>query len=93
MSVIKGEWAAIQEDPVFMRRVNGRLTVFWMTGWINSVAYVASLSLWALVSGHGPGSQAGRVEVEQARQKETAPEEVVDHIVDKTELERSSARW
>jgi len=35
------------------------------TGWINSVAYVASLSLWALVSGHWSAWQAARVEVKQ----------------------------
>ena len=53
MSGIKSLWASVQGDPVFMRRVNGWLTVFWIvmipvsifTGWINSVAYISALSL------------------------------------------------
>ena len=74
MSVVKSLWASVQGDPVFMRRVNGWLTVFWIvmipvsiaTGWISSVTYVAALSLWALVSGHWSAWQAARVEVERA---------------------------
>lgn len=72
--MIRSLWASVQGDPVFMRRVNGWLTIFWLamipisiaTGWINSVTYVAALSLWALVSGHWSGWQAARVEVNQA---------------------------
>jgi hypothetical protein len=71
MNVMRSLWASIQGDPVFMRRVNGWLTVFWVvmipislvTGWISSVTYVAALSLWALVSGHWSAWQAARVEV------------------------------
>jgi hypothetical protein len=97
-------WASIQGDPVFMRRVNGWLTVFWVlmipvsiaTGWINSVAYVASLSLWALVSGHWSAWQAARVEVVQAeetqkRDEEDVAEDVVERIVEKTEVSPSSS--
>jgi hypothetical protein len=73
MSLIKSLWAMVQGDPVFMRRTNGWLTIFWIlmipisviTGWINSVTYVAALSLWALVSGHWAAWQAARVEVRQ----------------------------
>ena len=44
MNVIRSLWASIQGDPVFMRRVNGWFTVFWLvmipvsliTGWISS---------------------------------------------------------
>ncbi len=58
--MIKSLWASVQGDPVLMRRLNGWFTIFWIamipvsivTGWINSVTYVAVLSLWALVSGH-----------------------------------------
>lgn len=71
--MIKSLWVMVQGDPVFMRRVNGWLAVFWVvmipasiiTGWIESVAYVAALSLWALVSGHWSAWQAARVEVKQ----------------------------
>ena len=99
MSVIKSLWASVQGDPVFMRRVNGWLTVFWVlmipisiiTGWINSVSYVAALSLWALVSGHWSAWQAARVEVAQAEEIEKRGEEdvagdVVERIVRETEV-------
>jgi len=99
MAVIKSLWASVQGDPIFMRRVNGWLTVFWilmipvsvMTHWLNSVTYVAALSLWALVSGHWSAWQAARVEVEQQkeaeeRRDEDVPGDVVERIVDQTEL-------
>ena len=97
MSVVKSLWASVQGDPVFMRRVNGWLTVFWLamipvsilTHWISSVTYVAALSLWALVSGHWSAWQAARVEVNQQQEEEKrkdVPQEVVERIVDETEL-------
>ena len=102
-SVVKSLWASVQGDPIFMRRVNGWLTVFWIlmipisiaTGWISSVTYVAALSLWALVSGHWSAWQAARVEVNQdqearARQKEDVPEEVVQRVVEETDVNRAT---
>ena len=99
MSVVKSLWASVQGDPVFMRRVNGWLTIFWLTmipvsiltHWISSVTYVAALSLWALVSGHWSAWQAARVEVNQAieeekRDREDVPEQVVERIVEETDL-------
>jgi len=99
VSVVQSLWASVQGDPVFMRRVNGWLTIFWVamipvsiaTGWINSVTYVAALSLWALVSGHWSAWQAARVEVNQekeskARGAEDIPKEVVERIVKETEI-------
>ncbi|MDX6631719.1 MAG: hypothetical protein QOH00_3965 [Gaiellales bacterium] len=73
MGPIKSLWAMVQGDPVFMRRINGWLTIFWVamipvslaTGWVKSVTYVSALSLWALVSGHWSAWQAARVEVHQ----------------------------
>ena len=104
MSVMKSLWASIQGDPVFMRKVNGWLTVFWVlmipfsiaTGWISSVTYVACLSLWALVSGHWSAWQAARVEVQQAqeqerREEEDVPGEVVERIVLETEVQKETA--
>jgi hypothetical protein len=100
MNVIRSLWASIQGDPMFMRRVNGWLTVFWivmipislLTGWISSVTYVAALSLWALVSGHWSAWQAARVEVRQeqeARHAATLPIEqrVVDKLIEETTLD------
>jgi hypothetical protein len=100
VAVIKSLWASVQGDPVFMRRVNGWLTIFWLvmipvslvTHWVNSVVYVSALSLWALVSGHWSAWQAARVEVKQheeaqAAQKEDLASDVVEQIVEKTDLQ------
>lgn len=102
MSVVTSLWASVQGDPVFMRRLNGWLTIFWVlmipvsivTGWINSVTYVAALSLWALVSGHWSAWQAARVEVAQAeeiqkREEEDVAGDVVQRIVEETEVNPS----
>lgn len=74
--MIKSLWASVQNDPVFMRRINGWLTIAWtimipislVTGWVHSITYVSALSLWALVSGHWSAWQAARVEVVQQEQ-------------------------
>ena len=99
MNAVRSLWASVQGDPAFMRRVNGWLTIFWIlmipvsmwTHWISSVTYVAALSLWALVSGHWSAWQAARVEVKQSeeerrRDDRDVPGEVVDRIVQETEV-------
>ncbi len=98
MSVVRSLWASVQGDPVFMRRVNGWLTIFWIgmiplslaTGWVSSVVYVSALSLWALVSGHWSAWQAARVEVAQQedmhqREQEDLAGDVVDRLVRETD--------
>jgi hypothetical protein len=91
MGPIKTLWASVQGDPVFMRRVNGWLTIFWLammpisiaTGWVKSVAYVSALSLWALVSGHWSAWQAARVEVNQATEMAArAEQDIAGEVVD-----------
>lgn len=77
--MIRSLWVMVQGDPVFMRRVNGWATVFWIvmipvsfiTGWVDVLRYVTALSLWALVSGHWAAWQAARVEVKQDEAGET----------------------
>lgn len=104
-SVASSIWASVQGDPVFMRRVNGWLTMFWVAmipisfaaGWLKSVVFVSALSLWALVSGHWSAWQAARVEVAQqqelTRQRdEPLEDKVVDRLVDETDVERSGSR-
>jgi hypothetical protein len=99
-SVVSSLWASVQGDPVFMRRVNGWLTMFWLAmipvsyamGWLNSVVYVSALSLWALVSGHWSAWQAARVEVAQQREldrqhDDPVEERVVQRIVEKTDVQ------
>ena len=103
MSVVKSLWASVQGNPVFMRKVNGWLTIFWIAmipfsvtfGLLNSVAYVSALSLWALVSGHWSAWQAARVEVTQqteADEREQNPVEkrVVEQLVHDTQIERAT---
>jgi hypothetical protein len=102
--MIKTLWSSVQGNPVFMRRMNGWLTIVWIvmipvsfaTGWVKSVAYVSALSLWALVSGHWAAWQAARVEVAQKlevdrRAAEDVPEDIVDHLVAETNLSREPA--
>jgi hypothetical protein len=102
--MIKTLWSSVQGNPVFMRRMNGWLTIVWIvmipvsfaTGWVKSVAYVSALSLWALVSGHWAAWQAARVEVAQKQDEdrnaaEDVPEDVVDHLVAETNLSREPA--
>jgi hypothetical protein len=103
-SMVKSLWAMVQGDPVFMRRVNGWLTIFWVlmipvsvaTHWISSVTYVAALSIWALVSGHWSAWQAARVEVKQeedqaAKDEADLPGEIVDRMVRETDLSREAS--
>lgn len=100
MTAIKSLWASVQGDPVFMRRVNGWLTMFWLlmipvslvTHWVSSVVYVSALSLWALVSGHWSAWQAARVEVAQQQEakkheQEDVPRDVVNELVRRTTIE------
>jgi hypothetical protein len=104
MMISRSIWASIQGDPVFMRRVNGWLTIFWVVmipisysmHWLNSVVYVSALSLWALVSGHWSAWQAARVEVKQdqeakKRRKEDLPTDVVDAIIERTTIQLANS--
>jgi hypothetical protein len=99
MLAVKSIWASIQGDPIFMRRVNGWLTVFWLTmipisyamHWLSSVVYVSALSLWALVAGHWSSWQAARVEVAQEREitrqrEDPVEDKVVAKIIEDTEI-------
>lgn len=100
MQLAKSLWASVQGDPVFMRRVNGWLTIFWIfmipvslvTGWVSSVTYVSALSLWALVSGHWSAWQAARVEVAQDKEmKKDTEGRIVARIVKETEIQRAKS--
>jgi hypothetical protein len=103
MTVIRSLWASVQGDPVFMRRVNGWMTIFWLAmipvswtlGWLNSVTYVSALALWGLVSGHWSSWQAARVEVAHERAQaelieNPVEDRVVDALLDQTSLEPTS---
>jgi hypothetical protein len=93
-SVIKSFWGSVQGDPVFMRRLNGWLTMFWIAmipvsfelGWLKSVTYVSALSLWALVSGRSTW-QAARVEVTQ----QAEAQQLLDHPIEERVVEKMVA--
>ena len=88
-------WAKLNNEPVFMRRAQGWLTLFWvlmipaslLTGWVRSVTFVSALSLWALVASHGAWWAAASVEVRQA--EEDIAGDVVEEMVDKTDVEET----
>ena len=102
MNIVRSLWALVEGDPVFMRRVNGWLALFWIAmipisyafGWLNSVVYVSALSLWALVSGHWAAWQAARVEVSQEQQlsderQHPVEERVVEGLIAETNIRRA----
>ena len=84
--MIRSLWAMVQGDPVFMRRVNGWLAIFWivmiptsfLTGWVNNTSYVSALSLIALVHGSWGAWQAARVEVKQDEEAEKREQDKSD---------------
>jgi len=95
--MIRSLWASVQGDPVFMKRVNGWLTIFWLilipiawsTGWVDSSAFISYLSMIALVLGSWSAWQAARVEVIQQQQTEenkqaavTAAKETAAEVAD-----------
>ncbi len=102
VGVAKSLWASVQGDPVFMRRINGWLTIGWLlmiplalaTGWVKSVVFISALSLWALVSGHWSAWQAARVEVNQyeemkAHENEDLAGDVVERVIAETDVNTS----
>ena len=76
-------WASVQGDPIFMRKLNGWLTMFWVLNfpvvigiyylvpetWKGiSILYLALVSIYANVAGHLAAWQASRIEVLQNKQ-------------------------
>jgi hypothetical protein len=89
-------WGRLQEEPVLMRKAQGWLTVVWVvmiplslaTGWVKSVTFVSALSLWALVASHGAWWAAASVECRQA--EENVAEDVVEKIVEETDVKEDA---
>ena len=90
-------WLKLKDEPVLMRQVQGWLTILWVvmiplslaTGWVKSVTFVSALSLWALVASHGAWWAAASVECRQAEEDVAA--DVVEEMVDKTDVEEEPA--
>jgi hypothetical protein len=89
------------EDPVVMRKAQGWITILWILlipvslalGWVKSVTFVSGLSLWALVASHGAWWAAASVECKQAereKEEEDIPEEVVEKIVNQTDVQEAT---
>lgn len=74
-------WNAVQNDPVFLRKLNGWLTIFWAWNFPPVIAlyllvdnetfqkicllYLALVSIWANVGSHWSAWQAARIEAKQ----------------------------
>lgn len=98
MNSVKSLWGMVQGDPVFMRKINGWFTIFWIfmipvsfgMHWLSSVTYVSGLSLWALVSGHWSAWQAARVEVAQQKEEKRDTEgAIVKRLIAESNLKHA----
>ena len=65
------------DDPVFMRRAHGWLTVVWLAAsplivifLSDSIQFIVLVSVYAVVTGHWSSWQAARVEVKQDEVKD-----------------------
>lgn len=74
-------WDLVQNDPVFLRKLNGWLTIFWTWNFPPVIAlyllvdndtfqkicllYLALVSIWANVGSHWSAWQAARIEAKQ----------------------------
>ena len=99
---MKSLWASGQGDPVFMRRVNGWLTMFWLamipvsleTGWVKSVTYVS-----APRSGHSYretgqrgrqlASRSTRTSRPRHERNEDIAGDVVEQVIERTDIDRA----
>lgn len=74
MNAARSLWASIQNDPQFMQRFHGWVTILWLLAiplsvyWRESVIWIVFLSHYAIVTGHWSSWQAARVEVKQEQQ-------------------------
>ena len=97
--MIKSLWASVQGDPVFMRRVNGWLTIFWImmipvsiVDWVGkqrrlrvgAVAVGARVGALVGVAGRARRGQPSRGT--QKRQHQDIAGEVVEKIVAETDV-------
>lgn len=78
------------EDPVFMRRFNGWAAIFFavliipsvLFGWLEVVAFVSVLSIWALTAAHWAAWQGARVEEKEDKVSATKPKRIrISHAV------------
>lgn len=84
-------WDLFQNDPVFMRKLNGWLAIIWLAASIpiciflaSSVPFLVFVSVYAVVTGHWSTWQASRVEVRQ--EEDNVTEDILDELDDKTDV-------
>jgi hypothetical protein len=85
-------WDKFQNDPVFMRQLNGWLAVIWLGASLpiclylsTSVPFLVFVSVYAVVTGHWITWQSARVEVRQ--EDESVVEDVMEALDKKTDVE------
>lgn len=84
-------WDKFQNDPVFMRQLNGWLAIVWLLASIpiciflaSSVPFLVFVSVYAIVTGHWSTWQASRVEVRQA--EDSVAEDILNELDEKTDV-------
>jgi hypothetical protein len=84
-------WDRFQNDPVFMRKLNGWLAVIWLAASIpiclflsTSVPFLVFVSVYAIVTGHWSTWQGSRIEVKQ--QEESVAEDILKELDEKTDV-------
>lgn len=88
---LKNLWNRFQNDPVFMRKLNGWLAIIWLAASIpiciflaSSVPFLVFVSVYAVVTGHWSTWQASRVEVRQA--EDSVAEDILNELDEKTDV-------
>lgn len=91
-------WNSIITNPVWMMWLNITVAIAWLlftipvllTGLKNSVPLIIFISIYANVVGHLSTAQAVHIEVVEARKD--VPKDVVEKIVEETEIARDPGR-
>jgi hypothetical protein len=84
-------WDRFQNDPVFMRKLNGWLAVIWLAASLpiciflaSSVPFLVFVSVYAVVTGHWSTWQASRVEVRQ--EEDNVAADILEELDQKTDV-------
>jgi hypothetical protein len=84
-------WDKFQNDPVFMRKLNGWLALIWLAAALpiciflaSSVPFLVFVSVYAVVTGHWSTWQSARVEVRQS--EDSVAEDILDELDEKTDV-------
>lgn len=91
LTFIKNLWDKFQNDPVFMRKLNGWLAIIWLAASIpiciflaSSVPFLVFVSVYAVVTGHWSTWQGSRIEVKQ--EEESVADDILKELDEKTDV-------